>query len=255
MSIKGRGFLRVKVAFITGAAGGIGSATVKKFISEDYFVIGQYCTNVQGVKQLQEQLEQMGKADYFFAVQCDFNDFNSVENMLCTVRKSFKTIDVLVNNAGTGLYKLINQTTESDWDNLFNVNVKSAFRVTNGVLDGMISAKKGKIINVSSIWGNVGASMEVAYSASKGALIAYTKALAKELAPSGICVNCVCPGVIDTPMNARFNEQEINELKEQTPLSRLGKAKEVAELIYYLSSDKADFITGQIMTCDGGMTL
>lgn len=245
----------MKVALITGAGGAIGSATAKKFIDQGYFVIGQYNKSKASIENFIEQLNAQEKADYFFAVQCDFTDSEQIKNMLNVVNKSFKRIDVLVNNAGVGLYKLINQTTESEWDTLFNVNVKASYMVTNGVIDGMINAKKGKIINVSSIWGAVGASMEVAYSASKSALIGYTKALAKELAPSGICVNCVCPGVIDTPMNARFNAQEMQELKDQTPLGRLGNSKEIADLIYYLSSDSADFITGQVITCDGGITL
>lgn len=245
----------MKVAFISGAGGGIGSATVKKFISEGYFVVGQYNKNKVGIENLVSELKLQGKADYFFAVQCDFNDKDQIQNMLSVINKSFKRIDVIVNNAGAGLYKLITDTSEQEWDSLFNVNVKSAFLVNNAFLSGMINAQKGKIINVSSIWGNVGASMEVAYSASKSALIGYTKALAKELAPSGICVNCVCPGVIDTPMNSRFNESEIQELKDQTPLGRLGKTQEIADLIYYLASDSADFITGQVITCDGGLTL
>ena len=175
--------------------------------------------------------------------------------MMDTIEKSFKSIDVLVNNSGAGLYKLITDTTESEWDNIFSVNTKSVFLVTNRVLKSMISNQKGKIINVSSMWGQVGASMEVAYSASKAAVIGYTKALAKEVAPSGINVNCVCPGVIDTPMNSRFNSDDINDLKDQTPLGRLGTPEEVAELIFFLSEGKSDFITGQIITCDGGFSL
>lgn len=245
----------MKVAFITGAGGGIGSATVKKFINQGYFVIGQYNKNKVSIEKLICELKEKGKHDYFFAIQCDFNEKDQIDSMLKSVSKSFKKIDVVVNNAGSGLYKLITQTSEREWDSLFNVNVKSAYLINNAFLDGMISAKSGKIINVSSIWGKVGASMEVAYSASKSALIGYTKALAKEVAPSGICVNCVCPGVIDTPMNSRFNESEIQDLKDQTPLGRLGKTQEVADLIYYLASESADFITGQVITCDGGITL
>ena len=133
--------------------------------------------------------------------------------------------------------------------------MKSAFTITNAFISGMVEKQRGKIVNVSSIWGQVGASMEVCYSASKSALIGYTKALAKELAPSKITVNCVCPGVIDTPINARFSEQEMQELKDQTPLGRIGQAQEVADLSAFLTSEKADFITGQVITCDGGFSL
>jgi 3-oxoacyl-[acyl-carrier protein] reductase len=245
----------VKTALITGAGGGIGSATVKKFISQGYFVIGQYNKNQQAVDSLRAQLDKEGKGDYFFAVQADFSNSSEISDMMDNVLKSFPRLDVVVNNAGKGLYKLITDTSEAEWDNLFSVNMKSAYLINNRALKAMIRCNQGKIINVSSMWGNVGASMEVAYSASKSAMIGYTKALAKEVAPSNITVNCVCPGVIDTPINARFTEQEMQELACETPLGRIGKAEEIAELIYFLASDSADFITGQIITCDGGFSL
>lgn len=245
----------LKTALITGAGGGIGSALVKKFVSEGFFVIGQYNKNIDGIKRLINELKTNGLSDYFFAVKADFTRSEEIVEMTDAVFKNFKHVDVLINNAGTGLYKLITETTEKEWDALFSVNMKSAYIVTNRVLKGMIERKKGKIVNVSSMWGAVGASMEVAYSASKASLIGYTKALAKEVAPSGINVNCVCPGVIDTPMNARFCAEEIRELENQTPLGRLGKAEEVAELAYFLSSSASDFITGQVIVCDGGFSL
>ena len=171
------------------------------------------------------------------------------------IKKSYKKIDVIVNNAGIGLYKLITETTIEEWEKVFNVNLTSAYLINNAFINQMINAKNGKIINVSSMWGLSGASMEVCYSASKSAIIGYTKALAKELAPSGITVNCVCPGVIDTAMNARFNNEEIEELKAQTPLGRLGKPEEVAELIYFLSGEQSNYITGQCISIDGGFIL
>ncbi len=245
----------MKVALITGASGGIGKATVKKFLKEGYFVVGQYNSGNDRINAFKKELVCDGLGDYFFAVQADLSNVEQIDLLIDRVTKSFKSIDVLVNNAGVGLYKLITDTTEQEWDKLFAVNVKGAYQLTNGMLKGMIDKKYGKIINVSSIWGNVGASMEVAYSASKAALIGFTKALAKELAPSKITVNCVCPGVIDTPINARFSIKEMQALKEETPVGRIGKAEEVAELIYFLSTEKSDFITGQIITCDGGFTL
>ena len=246
---------KLKVALVTGASSGIGRETAKLFAKNGYFVIAHYNTNRKGVDELITELEGENISGSVFSAQADFNDMDSVKNMFTAINKSFKHIDVLVNNAGAGLYKMITDTTCEEWDKLFNVNVKSTFVLTNLVLKQMISKKCGKIINVSSIWGNNGASMEVAYSASKSALIGYTKALAQEVAPSGITVNCVCPGVIQTKMNSRFSAQEMQELATETPLGRLGTAEEVAELIYFLGSEKASFITGQVITCDGGFAL
>ncbi len=240
----------MKTALISGVSGGIGSQTAIKFIENGYFVIGQYNKGEEKVKELSEKYKEN-----FFAYKADFSSDIEVDNMLKEISKSFKHIDVVVNNAGVGLYKLITETNESEWDKLFNVNVKSAYKLNNFALRSMISNASGNIVNVSSIWGLVGGSMEVAYSASKSALIAYTKALAKEVAPSNVRVNCVCPGVIDTKMNDIFSAEEKAELVGNTPLGRLGSALDVAELIWFLCSDNAKFITGQVVTVDGGYTL
>ena len=243
----------MKVALVTGASGGIGKATAKKLVDEGFFVFAHYNTNNQGAQELLESLGE--KAQNLCLVQADLSSSEQTQKMMDKVLGAFKHVDVVVNNAGMGLYKLITQTTNQDWDKIFAVNVKSAFEVTNRALESMIERRNGKIINVSSMWGVVGASMEVAYSSTKSALIGYTKALAKEVAPSSITVNCVCPGVIDTPINARFSAQDMAELAEQTPLGRIGKAEEVAELIAFLCSDKANFITGQVISIDGGFSL
>lgn len=240
----------LKKALITGASGGIGYATALKLYEQGYFIIAQYNQNQQSIEKLFNEVN-----GNLFAVKADLSNDNQVLEFIQKVKKSFKYVDVIVNNAGVGLYKLITDTTSDDWDRLFNINMKSAFTITNAFISGMVEKQRGKIVNVSSIWGQVGASMEVCYSASKSALIGYAKALAKELAPSKITVNCVCPGVIDTPINARFSEQEMQELKDQTPLGRIGQAQEVADLIAFLTSEKADFITGQVITCDGGFSL
>ncbi len=245
----------MKIALITGASSGIGRETARLFAKNGYFVLAHYSKNKEGVDSLIRELEKEGVLGTLFGVQADFNDAREIDKMFVEIEKSFKHIDVLVNNAGVGLYKLITDTSEREWEGLFNVNIKSTYYLTNLTLKKMLERKRGKIINVSSIWGKAGASMEVAYSASKSAIIGYTKALAKEVAPSGINVNCVCPGVIDTKMNSRFSEEEILELKNATPLGRLGKPCEISELIYFLASEKADFITGQIITVDGGFTL
>ena len=240
----------LKTALITGASGGIGYATALKLYKDGYFIIAQYNKNSKSIDELYRAVD-----GNLLAAKADLSKSEQVLAFIEKVKKSFKYVDIIVNNAGAGLYKLITETTEEEWDNLFSINMKSAFIITNAFIGGMVEKQCGKIVNVSSIWGNVGASMEVCYSASKAALIGYSKALAKELAPSHITVNCVCPGVIDTPINARFSDEEMQDLKEQTPLGRIGKAEEVAELISFLCSNKADFITGQVITCDGGFSL
>lgn len=246
---------KLKTALITGASGGIGRAVAEKLAKDGYFIIAQYNSNPSGIELLLESLDKSGLKDCVCAYKCDLSDSASIDEFINEVKKSFKSIDVIVNNAGVGLYKLITDTTDAEWDKVFSVNMKSAFKITNGFLKEMIVNQRGKIVNISSMWGLVGASMEVAYSASKSALIGYTKALAKELAPSGINVNCVCPGVIDTPINARFSKEDMAALKDETPLGRIGKPKDVAELVAFLCSDNSDFITGQIIACDGGFTL
>jgi 3-oxoacyl-[acyl-carrier protein] reductase len=164
----------------------------------------------------------------------------------------FGGIDALVCNAGISLPVLFTQTTEEEYDRVFSVNTKGVFFLSQAAAKEMISAGKGAIVNVSSMWGVAGASGEVAYSASKAAVIGLTKALAKELAPSGIRVNCVAPGVTDTEMNACYDEDAMEALSERTPLGRIADPREIAEAIFFLASEKASFITGQTLTADGG---
>ena len=245
----------LKTALITGVSGGIGKAIAKEFIDKGYFVIGQYNSNSEAIEQFVNELKDENKSDSFFAVKSDLTNATEINKMMDSVEKSFKSLSVLVNNAGVSLTKLITDTTEDEWDNIFAVNLKSVYQITNRALKGMIDKKQGKIVNVSSMWGISGSSMEVAYSASKAGLIGYTKALAKEVGLSGINVNCVCPGVIDTKMNAHLSSDDILELKSQTPLNKIGKPSDVAKLVYFLASSDADFITGQIIACDGGFIL
>jgi 3-oxoacyl-[acyl-carrier protein] reductase len=245
----------MKVAVVTGASGGIGLAVTKKFIDEGYFVVAQYNNNLFPLQKLADGLIGSEREGYIFPVKADLNCQDEVEKFIQTLDNSFKSVDVIVHSAGVDLYKLFSETTVAEWDYVFNVNVKSSFIITKGLLPKMIEKKSGKILFVSSIWGNSGASMESVYSASKGAIISLTKSLAKELAPSNINVNCICPGVIDTPMNDCFSKEEKTELILRTPMGRFGKPDEIAELIYFLCSEKASFITGQNITSDGGFTL
>lgn len=245
----------LKTALITGVSGGIGKVIAKQFIDNGYFVIGQYNSDRESIDQFIAELNKEQKQDNFFAIKADLSNSAEISKMMDSVENSFKSLSVLVNNAGVSLTKLITETTEYEWDKVFAINLKSVFQITNRVLKGMIDKKQGKIVNISSMWGISGSSMEAVYSASKAGLIGYTKALAKEVGLSGINVNCVCPGVIDTKMNAHLSNEDILELKSQTPLNRIGSPNDVAKLVYFLASSDADFITGQIIACDGGFIL
>ena len=245
----------LKKVFISGASGGIGKQVAKEFLDNGYFVIAHYNKNKDGINELFDYAYSKGVNENLYAVQMDLSNLEEVKKGLELLSKSFKSIDIVINNAGVGLYKLITETTLTDWEKVFNINMTSAYQITNAFIGGMIDKHFGRIINISSMWGLVGASMEVCYSASKSALIGYTKALAKELAPNNITVNCICPGVIDTPINARFSSEDMLALKEQTPLGRIGLPSDISKLVYFLSSDSSSFITGQVISVDGGFSL
>ena len=179
-----------------------------------------------------------------------------MDNLINQIEAYWGGVDVLVNNAGVAQQKLFTDITDEEWRNMFAIHVDGAFYCSRAVLPTMIHKKRGCIINVSSMWGQVGGSCEVHYSAAKGALQAMTQALAKEVGPSGIRVNCVAPGVILTEMNTRmFDAETLDALKEETPLEKLGKTDDVANMIYFLATENAGFITGQIIGVNGGMVI
>jgi 3-oxoacyl-[acyl-carrier protein] reductase len=184
-------------------------------------------------------------------IKCSVRDSAAVEKMA----EKIGDIDILINNAGISRINLFTDISEQEWDDIFDVNIKGMFLVTRAFLPGMIRRKYGKIINISSMWGVTGGSCEVHYSASKAAVIGFTKALAKEEGPSGINVNCIAPGVIETEMNAQLDDEAKRELCEETPLMRLGKPEEIANAALFLASDAASFITGQVICSDGGITI
>lgn len=245
----------MKTVLITGASGGIGLAICKTFAEKEYFVSAQFNSNKNSLLSLKEQLNKVNLGDYLSLYKADFCSTCGAENLYKEVIKDFNHVDVLVCNAGVDLYKLTQDTTLDEWRKLFAVNTESAFILSKLCIEQMISRGKGKIIFISSVWGVAGGSLETAYSASKSALIGYTKALAKEVGGSGINVNCVCPGFIDTAMNNRFSEQEVKEIIEKTPLNRVGTSKDVANIVEFLASEKSNFITGQIISVDGGFIL
>ncbi len=238
---------------VTGAATGIGKATALSFATDGYNVAVHYNKSEQGALALCADIAQQGGRA--LAVRADVSDAAQVKMMVQRVNEVFGHIDILVNNAGLAQSKLFTDLTANDWNAMFDVNVKGVFHCCQSVLPGMISRKKGCIVNVTSIWGLVGASCEVHYSAAKAAVIGLTKALAKELGPSGIRVNAVAPGVIDTDMISGLDNETREALKEETPLCRLGTAEDVAQTIRFLASEGSGFITGQVISPNGGFVI
>ena len=220
---------------VTGSSRGIGKAIAEIFLTKGDSVIG-----------IDRQVAGIEHPEYTHYV-CDVRDRSNLPDI--------DGVNVLINNAGISITKLFTETTDEDYFNIMNTNFGGMFFVTREVARKMISAHNGRIINIGSMWGKVGASCEVAYSASKAAVEGFTKALAKELGPSGICVNCVEPGVIDTDMNSSLDENTMCELCDETPLCRMGSSRDVADAVLFFASDKASFITGQCLGVDGGFGL
>ena len=226
-----------KTAVITGGTGTIGSAMVE-IISKRYDVVFTYLSN----KNKAAELEHLYSAK---AYRCDITDINVAKRIAMK-----HNCDLLINNAGISQIKLFSDLTELDWYKMMDVHLTGPFYFTQAFLPAMINRKSGCIINISSVWGLVGASCEVHYSTAKAGMIGFTKSLAKEVGPSGVRVNCIAPGVITGNMNRSFSEEELDELRENTPLRRLGTAKEIAVAALYLAG--ADFVTGQVLSVDGG---
>lgn len=237
----------MKTALITGGTKGIGKATALAFLKKGYEVMINYDKDEDAALAAQEEFNIMGYRPVL--QRADVSDEAQVKRMFKDFFSLYDNLDVLVNNAGISCIKVIQNTSAEEWDRIFDVNVRGAFLCCKEAVDRMIGLG-GSIINVASIWGEVGASCEVAYSASKGALIAFTKALAKELAPSNVRVNCVSPGVIDTNMNNHLSSDEMDELIYQIPLGRLGRPDDVARACLYLA--ESSYVTGEILSVGGG---
>jgi 3-oxoacyl-[acyl-carrier protein] reductase len=242
-----------KTAIITGASRGIGRATAELMALNGYNVVIQYLNSEKEAYSLLEKLEKQNCAGMLY--KADITERKQVEAMVEKCLSSFGQIDVLVNNAGIAQTKLFPDILENEWDLMMDVHVKGMFHCCQSVLHYMLKKKKGKIINISSIWGIVGASCEVHYSTAKAAVIGFTKALAKELGPSNIQVNCVAPGVVETHMTANLSEDDKAALIMNTPLSRMGTPQDIAQAILFLASDEADFITGQVLSPNGGYVI
>lgn len=240
-------------AFISGASRGIGRAAALKLASLGYDLALNYHTNYEAAQNVQHEAQKYGVKVLLLAG--DIADENNVREMFRKIGETFGGADVVVNNASFAEQLMFQDITYEKWRRMFAVTVDGAFFTVQNALPHMLHEKRGRIINISSMWGEVGASCEVHYSAAKGALIAMTKALAKELGPSGITVNCITPGVIDTDMNAHLSAEDLAELCEETPLGRLGSPDDIAETVAFLASAEAGFITGQIIGVNGGFVI
>ncbi|MCI8370765.1 MAG: 3-oxoacyl-ACP reductase FabG [Clostridia bacterium] len=238
----------MKTALITGGTRGIGKAIALAFLQRGYEVVLNYRANQRAALATQEEFNILGYCPIL--LRADVSDELQVKNMFREFFSIYDKLDVLVNNAGVSSVKVIQDVTLGEWNKIFDTNVKSTFLCSREVTDKMVFAGGGSIINISSIWGEVGASCEVAYSASKGAVIAFTKALAKELAPSNVRVNCVSPGVIDTQMNSHLSPAELEELINCVPMGRIGQPSDVGEACVMLA--ESSYITGEVLSVGGG---
>lgn len=240
-----------KIAIVTGASRGIGRAIAKMLAENNYIVIANYYRSEAEAVQLKEELENQNKQIDIF--KADVSKREEVKQLIEYTLNKYGKIDVLINNAGISKSQLFTDVTDNDWNKIIQNNLYSAFCVTQEVLPNMIHNKNGCIINISSIWGLVGASCESIYSISKAGIDAMTKSLAKELGPSNIRVNSIAPGFIDTDMNKEYSKDDINNIKQDIPLQKIGQPEDIAKCVKWLVED--EFTTGQVIAIDGGWAI
>lgn len=240
-----------KVVFVTGSSRGIGKSIATIFAQNGFKVVINCINRIEDLKQTENELKKINPN--ILALQGDISDYKVALNLFSQIEKHFGCVDILINNAGISHIGLFNQTTPNVWQNLIKINIEGVFNCCHIACQNMIKEKNGTIINISSIWGNVGASCEAIYSATKGAVNSFTKALAKELAPSGIKINAISCGAIETEMNSFLTDEEKQAFIDEIPSMRFGTPKEVANLAYYLASENSSYLTGQIITLDGGL--
>lgn len=240
-----------KIAIVTGASRGIGREIAKQLAKNNIKVIANYHHSEKEAITLKEELEKENIV--IDIVKADLSKRKEAHQLVQFVLEKYHKIDILINNAGISEYKIFTEETDEDWNKIINTNLYSAFVMSQEVIPNMIHHKSGCIINISSIWGMVGASLEVLYSISKAGMNGMTKALAKELGPSNIRVNAIAPGIIDTKMNDKFSTEEIEQIKEEIPLEKMGETTDVAKCVKWLIED--NYTTGQIISINGGWVI
>lgn len=240
-----------QIAIVTGASRGIGREIAKQLAKKQIKVIANYNHSEKEAMELKEELEKENiKIDI---KKADISKRKEAKNLVQFVLEKYNKIDILINNVGISEYKMFIDETDEDWNRIINTNLYSAFAMSQEVLPNMIHYKEGCIINISSIWGMVGASLEVLYSISKAGINGMTKALAKELGPSNIRVNAIAPGIIDTKMNVKFSKEELKQIKEEIPLERIGQVEDITKCVNWLIED--NYTTGQIISINGGWVI
>ena len=241
-----------KVALVTGGARGIGRAICRTLANDGFRIAIDFNNSEKDALSLKKELSAITEVEIF---KCDVSDSNAVKEMFFEISQKMGNVNVLVNNAGVAEQVLFTDITDEMWQRMINTNLSSAFYCSREALKNMISEKNGVIINIASMWGEVGASMEVHYSTAKAGLIGMTKALAKEVGLSGVRVNAVSPGVVLTDMMNSFSESDKENLKDETPLNTLGTPEDIAGAVSFLVSDNAKFITGQVLSVNGGFVI
>ncbi|EQB86019.1 3-oxoacyl-[acyl-carrier protein] reductase [Clostridium punense] len=240
-----------KVVLITGGTRGIGKSIALEFAKEGATLALNYVNDDERAEETLKEIKEIG--GYGILIKGDVSNYTFAGKMVEQVIKTLGKVDILVNNAAISKIGLFMDMEECDYNSVMDINFKSVYNTSHSVIKHMITNKRGNIINISSMWGNLGASCEVLYSSSKGAINSFTKSLAKELAPSNIRVNAVAPGVINTEMNAWLTKEEREELVNEIPLGRLGNGEEVAKVVAFLASEDSSYVTGQIINVDGGL--
>lgn len=243
----------MSIAVVTGASGGIGAEIAKRLAQDGFSVALIYNRNTEKAQKTADEITLSGGSAKTY--KCDVRDSSEITSTIEAIERDFGEISVLVNNAGISEQKLLTDITDSDWENMISTNLSGAFYFCRAVLPYFVHRKSGRIINISSMWGETGGSCEVHYSAAKAGLIGLTKALAKEVAPSGITVNAVSPGVINTEMVTKLGKDTVDMLREEIPVMRLGTPEDVANAVSFLADDKSSYITGQVLSVNGGIVI